>query len=237
VSANHQFIPTKYDKTRSPGVSVTGVCLNQTIRSSWQSGLHFVFERYLIQTSEGFRPFSRFLLLNAGTINTFSHDRFLPHFFEFIIGCPSRSSARKEQCMVWPCLSTAIVGLYYWATMRSNNSYCSQHGRAKIPMAFLEDTVGQTERLGGVINALASYSCGPGFKSRPGGWLSWLRVSWFSSIALGKFRDGYLKLSHDRFLPRPFQFFIHSSPLHSTLYNFWESVVKQSTNKNKMPLV
>jgi hypothetical protein len=39
-----------------------------------------------------------------------------------------------------------------------------------------------TERRGWVVNTLASYSGGPGFKSRPGNRISGLRFSWFSSI-------------------------------------------------------
>jgi hypothetical protein len=43
--------------------------------------------------------------------------------------------------------------------------------------------------------------------------------SWFSSVLTGKLWDSTLKLGHDPFLPHPFQFIIHLSPLHSTLYN------------------
>jgi len=51
---------------------------------------------------------------------------------------------------------------------------------------------------------------------------------WFSSVPPGKFWDSTLKLGHDRFLPNPFQFIIHLSPFHSTLYSlsYWKSVVK-----------
>jgi len=41
----------------------------------------------------------------------------------------------------------------------------------------------------------------------------------------GKCRNNTLKSGHDRFLPNPFQFIIHISPFHSTLYSFscWKS--------------
>jgi hypothetical protein len=53
------------------------------------------------------------------------------------------------------------------------------------------------------------------------------RFPWFSSVHPGKCWDNSLKLRHDRFLTRSFQFIIHSSPLHSTLYSLscWENVV------------
>jgi hypothetical protein len=43
----------------------------------------------------------------------------------------------------------------------------------------------------------------------------------------------YLILGHDRFLPQPFQFVIHLSSSHSTLYSlsYWESVVKWTIYK------
>jgi hypothetical protein len=40
-----------------------------------------------------------------------------------------------------------------------------------------------------VVNTPASYSGGPGFKSRSGDRQSWLRFSWFSSIPSGKCWD------------------------------------------------
>jgi hypothetical protein len=43
--------------------------------------------------------------------------------------------------------------------------------------------------------------------------------SWFSSVLPEECRDSALKLGHDRFLPNPFQFFIHLSPYQSTLYS------------------
>jgi hypothetical protein len=74
---------------------------------------------------------------------------------------------------------------------------------------------------------------GPGFKSRPGDRLSWLRFLCFSSIPPGECRDSTSTLGHDRFLPNPFQFTIHSSAFHSTPYSqsYWKSVVNYTTNK------
>jgi hypothetical protein len=43
--------------------------------------------------------------------------------------------------------------------------------------------------------------------------------SWFSSVPPGECRDRSLKLSHDRFLPNPFQFIIQLPHFHLTLFS------------------
>jgi hypothetical protein len=65
-----------------------------------------------------------------------------------------------------------------------------------------------TVRLSRLVDKPASYSRSPGFKSRYGDRLCWLRVFVVlnpSSLVPGQ----YLKLDHDRFLPYPFQSIIH----------------------------
>jgi hypothetical protein len=47
----------------------------------------------------------------------------------------------------------------------------------------------QRRVVSGVVSTPASYLGSPGFKSRPGDRLSWLRFLWFSSVPPGKFRD------------------------------------------------
>jgi hypothetical protein len=68
-------------------------------------------------------------------------------------------------------------------------------------------------RRGRVVSSLASYSGGPGFKSRPGGRLPWLRVFMVFLSPSRQMLGQYLKLGHDRFLPHPFQFIVHYLPL------------------------
>jgi hypothetical protein len=70
-----------------------------------------------------------------------------------------------------------------------------------------------------VVNTPASYSGGPGFKRRPGDRLSWLRVFVVFLSPSRPTRESALKLGHDRFLPKPFQYVIHLLPLQSTLYS------------------
>jgi hypothetical protein len=72
--------------------------------------------------------------------------------------------------------------------------------RNSSPLLFL------TEHRGRVVSIPASYSGGPGFKSRPEDRLSWLTFAWFSSIRSGEYRGSTLKLGHDRFLPNHFRF-------------------------------
>jgi hypothetical protein len=43
-----------------------------------------------------------------------------------------------------------------------------------------------TERRGRVVNTTASYSEGPGVKSRTADWLSWPGFSWFCSVLSGR---------------------------------------------------
>jgi hypothetical protein len=80
-----------------------------------------------------------------------------------------------------------------------------------------------TECCGRLVNTYASYTGGKGFKSRRGDRLSWQRFFLgFSQSVQAK----YLAF----FLPYPFKFIIHTSPLHSTLYSLshWKSVFKQT---------
>jgi hypothetical protein len=65
-----------------------------------------------------------------------------------------------------------------------------------------------TELRGRVVSTPASYSEGPVSNLDPESGYPDLGISWFSSVPPGKFRDSTLKLCHDRFLPRPFQFII-----------------------------
>jgi hypothetical protein len=75
------------------------------------------------------------------------------------------------------------------------------------------ETTGWTEPRGLAVNTSDSYSGGPGFKYVPRHRLYRLKFfSWFFLFPPVKFRDSTLKLSHDWFLPNPFQFiFIHFS--------------------------
>jgi hypothetical protein len=79
------------------------------------------------------------------------------------------------------------------------------------------------ERRGRVDNTSASYSGCPWFKSRPGNSLSWLRLFMVFFSPSRQILGLYLKLGHDHFLIHPFQFIIHLSPIHYTLYilNHW----------------
>jgi hypothetical protein len=76
-----------------------------------------------------------------------------------------------------------------------------------------------TERRGQVVRTRISFSGGPGFKSCPGDWLSWLDffVVFFSHPR--QIPGHYLKLNHDRFLPHPVQFIVHKRPCNSTLHD------------------
>jgi hypothetical protein len=75
-----------------------------------------------------------------------------------------------------------------------------------------------------VVSIHSSCSGNPGFKSRPGDWLSWMRVFVLSSVPPGECRNSTLKLGHDRFLPSRFQFIIHLLLFHSTPYSlsYWK---------------
>jgi hypothetical protein len=68
-----------------------------------------------------------------------------------------------------------------------------------------------TERCGQVIT-LFSYSGGPWFKSRPGDRLSWLRFFIFLSPSR-QMPAYYLEISHDRFLPNPFNLLFIYHPI------------------------
>jgi hypothetical protein len=69
-----------------------------------------------------------------------------------------------------------------------------------------------TERCGRVDNTRASYSEGPGFKSRPGDGLSWARDFVFFPSSSRRIPGLYLRLCNHRFLPHLFQFIIHYHP-------------------------
>jgi hypothetical protein len=84
------------------------------------------------------------------------------------------------------------------------------------------------ERRGKVVNTRASYSAGPGFQSRLGNRLSWLKsFAAFRSLSR-RMLGWYRKWDHYLFLPHPFQFIIHLSPFHLKLYSLsnLKSVVK-----------
>jgi hypothetical protein len=49
--------------------------------------------------------------------------------------------------------------------------------------------------------------------------LSFMQEGLFDRFLFCKHSDSVLKLGHDHFLPNPFQFIIHVSPFHSTLYS------------------
>jgi hypothetical protein len=73
---------------------------------------------------------------------------------------------------------------------------------------------------GRVVNTPASYSGGPGFKisaRRPAILAEVFRG--FFSVPSGECIDSALKLGYNRFLPNPFQFIIHLSSFHSSLYS------------------
>jgi hypothetical protein len=75
------------------------------------------------------------------------------------------------------------------------------------------------DRHGRVVNIPASYSGGLELKSRPGYRLSWLTFFVVFSVHVGELRDSSLKLVHDSFLPNSFQFIVHLSLFHSTVYS------------------
>jgi hypothetical protein len=81
-----------------------------------------------------------------------------------------------------------------------------------------------SDRRGRVINTLALFSGGPGFKSLPGDRLSWLM---FIVVFLSPSRHT-LMLGHDRFLPNTFKFIIHLPPFYPILYSlsYWKIVLK-----------
>jgi hypothetical protein len=90
-----------------------------------------------------------------------------------------------------------------------------------------------TERRSPLVNTPASCSGGPGSDLVPKtGCPDW-GFSCFSSVPPGKCRDRTCVLGNCRFLSNPFQFMIHLSSFHSTLYSlqFLKSVVKSATNR------
>jgi hypothetical protein len=86
-----------------------------------------------------------------------------------------------------------------------------------------------TERSGQITNTLASYSGGPGFKSRPGD-----RVSCFRGF-LGPSRQTpvcYLKLGRDFFLPHPLKFIIHLASSNTIVCVTEKAINKLQINKD-----
>jgi hypothetical protein len=112
------------------------------------------------------------------------------------------------------------------------------HGVRSVAMAIPHYTFRQItyERRSGVVNTPASYSRGPGLKSRPGYQQCCLRFSRSSSVPPGEYRDSTLKLGHYRLLPNPFKFIIiNLSPFHSTLYDKWKMSCKGFERKRSWP--
>jgi hypothetical protein len=73
------------------------------------------------------------------------------------------------------------------------------------------------QRRNQVVN-IPSHSTGPGFNSRPGDRQFWLRFFVVSPSRSRLVMGQNLKLSHDRFLPHPFQLTIHGSLFYLTLW-------------------
>jgi hypothetical protein len=86
----------------------------------------------------------------------------------------------------------------------SNCTFLTQSKNPQPPPAFCR-----------VVNA--PYLAGPGFESRTGDRLSWLRFPRVSSVPPDESLDSAFQLGHHRFLPNRFQCIIHLSTLHSTL--------------------
>jgi hypothetical protein len=83
-----------------------------------------------------------------------------------------------------------------------------------------------------VVITPALYTWVPRFIFQSGDWLFWLRLFVVFHSSPTKCWDSALKLGHDHFLPNPFQFIIHLSPLHLVLYSlsYWNSTFR-TTNK------
>jgi hypothetical protein len=106
---------------------------------------------------------------------------------------------------------------------------CCEYGDETLTSSTmeLEEKAHLTEGHGQLVNNPASYSGGPRFKFRPGDWLSWPRFHGFSQSLHANTRI----VPYIRSQPTPslsFQFIIHLSSFHSTLYSlsYWESIVK-----------
>jgi hypothetical protein len=109
--------------------------------------------------------------------------------------CP-RSVCLSRGYIHWPKRPTSLF--IYRPIFMSTWFVCA----FKIKFNIILSTPVSPKRRLRVVNIPASYSGGPGFKSRPRDRLSWV-LSWFSSVP-GKWRDSTLKSGHDRFLPHPF---------------------------------
>jgi hypothetical protein len=85
--------------------------------------------------------------------------------------------------MVWQTTFTALIGFSVSMFLDLNTV------ELDVTWSALRENTGSCRR---VLNTPASHTRGPGFKSQPEDQLSWLRVSWFSSIPPGKYRDSTL---------------------------------------------
>jgi hypothetical protein len=83
-----------------------------------------------------------------------------------------------------------------------------------------------------VVNTAASYSEGPGLKSRPRdpetSYPDWLFL-WFSSVPPGKCQDSALKLGYNCSLPNPIHFIIHLS-----LFRHYITYTTEKVSLNKL---
>jgi hypothetical protein len=85
------------------------------------------------------------------------------------------------------------------------------------------------------LNNPASYWRRPGFKSRPGDRLSWLR---FLVIFLSPYsQDNTLKSQHNRFLPNCILFGIHLSPFRRSIISATEETLLNKRQINKSTLI
>jgi hypothetical protein len=85
--------------------------------------------------------------------------------------------------MVWRTTFTALIGFSVSMFLDLNTV------KLDVTWSALRANTGSCRR---VLNTPASHTRGPGFKSQPEDQLSWLRVSWFSSVPPGKYRDSTL---------------------------------------------
>jgi hypothetical protein len=137
--------------------------------------------------------------------------------------CQNVSRANKAN-MNAPSLEESITWLSKIASWSKHKAEGDRHKKYTERCSYISsksnmfdsNNMEMTEHRGREVNSPASHSEGPELKSRPGDRLSRLRVS---SVPPGKFWDRALKLGHEHFLPNPFQFIIHLSPYHSTLYS------------------
>jgi hypothetical protein len=110
---------------------------------------------------------------------------------------------------------------YYSAKITHHSSLIlSATERMNVNYSFLIAPYNQTERRGRVVSTPVSYSNAPGSNiGQERGYPDW-SSPWFSSAPPCECWDSTIRLCYDRFLPNHFQFIIHLSPFHSTLYTF-----------------